>query len=209
MRTPRILPAPGISRRIAYLLLGLPLGTAWFTIVVTGLSVGLSMLVVALVGIPLLLMLWYVVRALANMDRMVANVLLGTQLAPAPMSADAHGNLWVRLRATSREPVRRRELGYLLLRLPVGVATFTIAVAALTVPVAVAYAPFSARFDDDHTYGDWSLSSTLADFTTSSGAWLLVPAGALMLLGSLHLLNALADRCARWTTKWLGTHHHS
>ena len=77
MRTPRILPAPGISRRIAYLLLGLPLGTAWFTIVVTGLSVGLSMLVVALVGIPLLLMLWYVVRALANMDRMVANVLLG------------------------------------------------------------------------------------------------------------------------------------
>ena len=49
---------------------------------------------------------------------------------------------------------RWRELGYLVLRFPVGVATFTAAVTALTAPVMVAYAPFQAR-RVDHPFGDW------------------------------------------------------
>ncbi len=53
---------------LAYLLLGLPLGILDFTVVVTGLSVGLGM-VVTLIGIPLLVATLLLVRALATLER--------------------------------------------------------------------------------------------------------------------------------------------
>jgi hypothetical protein len=40
--------------------------------------------------------------------------------------------------------------------------------------------------------------------SSSPWSWLLVPFGLAMLIGSFHLLNALADTCGRWTTAWLG-----
>ena len=50
-----VVAEPQSYRNLAYLLLGLPLGTLWFTLIVTGVSVSISMLVVALLGIPMLL----------------------------------------------------------------------------------------------------------------------------------------------------------
>lgn len=186
-----VVTRPQTYRNLAYLLLALPLGTVWFTVLVTGVSVGTSLLVLALLGIPLLLAMWYVVRAFANAERAVANGLLGTQIGLAPMAGGVSGNLWVRLRATSSERARWRELGFLLLRFPAGIATFTAAVTALTVPLAVAYAPIAARYVDegDRTYG-----------AESPWAWLLIPAGVLGLFLALHLMNALARACARWAT---------
>ena len=90
------------------------------------------MLVVALLGIPMLL--GTLVRRsarFANVERGAANVLLGRHLARAPMASADRGNLWVRLRSMSSERDRWRELGYLMLRFPVGIATFTVAVTAL------------------------------------------------------------------------------
>jgi uncharacterized membrane protein YuzA (DUF378 family) len=195
-----VVTRPQTYRNLAYLLLGLPLGTIWFTVLVTGASVAASLIAVALIGIPMLYALWYAVRVFANAERALANTLLGQHLASAPIGSPVRGNPWVRLRALSREPIRRRELGYLLLRFPVGIATFTGAVTALTAPVAVAYAPISARYVDD-SFGDWFWSTELHDFAADSPwAWSLVALGAILLIGALHLLNVLADVCGRWTT---------
>jgi Putative sensor len=117
-------------RSIGYLLLGLVLATAWLTLLVTALSVSLSLVVVALLGIPLLLGTWYAVRAFANIERGLANVLLGQHLRPAPMASRHRGNVWVRLVAMSRDRSRWRELAYLVVRIPVGIATFVIATVA-------------------------------------------------------------------------------
>ena len=200
-----VVARPQSYRNIGYLLLGLPLGIAWFTVLISGLSVAGRLLVVALVGFPMLLAMWYVVRAFATVERVVANMLLDRDIALVPMGSVQRGNLWTRLRSISCERDRRRELGYLLLRFPVGVATFTAAVTALTAPVVVAYAPFAARYVDD-SFGDWFWSSQLHDVAASSPwSWFLVPLGLAMLLGSFHLMNALASACGRWTAKWLGT----
>lgn len=196
---------PRSYRSISYLLLGLPLGTIWFAVLVSGLSVAVSMLIVALLGIPMLLAIWYVTRWFANLERSTANVLLGQHLAPAPMAAPDHGNLWARLRTMTSERDRWHELGYLLLRFPVGIATFTAAVTALSTPVLVAYAPFVARYGDDHPFGDWSQSSRIEDVASSSPwSWFLVPLGFVMLFASFHLMNLLARACGRWTAGWLG-----
>jgi hypothetical protein len=200
-----VITQPQSYRNIGYLLLGLPLGTVWFTALISGLSVAISMLVVALLGIPMLLGMWYLTRWFANVERSTANVLLGHDLAPAPLAAPDRGNLWVRLRSMTSDRDRWREFGFVMLRFPVGVATFIAAVTAVATPVMVAYAPFAARYGNDHPFGDWRLSSRMEDIASSSPwSWFLVPLGLTMLIVSFHLLNALASACGRWTTAWLG-----
>jgi Putative sensor len=200
-----VVAQPQSYRNIGYLFLGLPLGTIWFTVLISRLSVAVSMLVVALLGIPMLLGLWYMTRSFANVERSTANVLLRHHLAPAPMASLDHGNLWVRLRSMTGDGDRWRELGYLMLRFPVGIATFTAAVTLLATSATTAHAPFSARYDDGSSFGDWALSSTIEDVATSSPwSWCLVPLGLAMLIASFHLMNTLANACGRWTTAWLG-----
>ena len=189
-------------RRVAYLLLGFPLGTAWFALLVTAVSVSLSLVVVALIGIPMLWATWLGVRACANVERYAANALLDRDVPFASMTTGT-GNVWARLRSMSRDRQRWAELRYLFLRFPAGIATFTVALTALTVPVMVAVAPIQARVDV-HPFGDWALSARMEDVATSPWSWLLVPLGALLLLGALHLLNRLADACGRWTVRSLG-----
>jgi hypothetical protein len=193
---------PDSYRNIAFLLLGLPLGTIWFSVLVTGASVAVSMIVIALIGIPMLLGLWYVTRWSANIERGAANALLGQRIPRSPMHSP-RGNIWVRLRSMSRDRDRWREVGYLMLRFPIGIATFIAAVTAIATPLLVAYAPIAARHDDQ-PFGDWSLSSRMEDVASSSPwSWLLVPLGVVMLFASFHLMNAMARACARWATAWL------
>lgn len=190
-------------RSIGYLLVGLPLATIWFTVLVTGLSVAGSMLVVALLGVPMLLGMAYVIRAFANVERRLASALLDGDIPILPLATGQQGNLWVRLRSMSRQRDRWRELGYLLARFPLGVATFTATVTALATPVAVAYAPIHVRFVDD-PFGDWFWSAELEGIARSPWSWFLVPAGLVMLVASFHLMNALARACGEWTAAWLG-----
>ena len=200
-----VVAQPQSYRNVAYLLLGLPLGTVWFVVLISGLSVAASAVIVALLGIPMLLGLGYVSRAFANVERRAANVLLGQHLAAAPLALVDRGNVWVRLRSMWRDRGRWREVGYLLARFPVGVATFTTAATALATPVLVAYAPFAARHDHDRPFGRWSMSSNLEHVASSSPwSWFLVPLGVVLLIVSFHLLNTLAKACGRWTAASLG-----
>ena len=117
-------------RNIGYLLVGLPLGMLWFSVLVTALSVGVSMMVVALLGIPILLGTWFVIRAFANVERATANSLLATDIAMASFASPT-GNLWVRLKTMTGDRARRREAAFLFLRFPAGIAIFAAAVAAI------------------------------------------------------------------------------
>ena len=199
-----VVAAPQSYRNLAYLLLGLPFATAWCTVLVTGLSVGASMLVVALLGVPILLGMWYVTRVCANIERGTANVLLGTALDLAPMGPHGTGNLWARLRTLTADPAHRRELGFLALRIPVGIATFSAAVTLLATSIGVAYAPFYARYVS-HSFGKWSGSHRLDDIASGSPlSWLLAPLGALAVVTSFHIINALARACGRLTADHLG-----
>ena len=202
-----VVARPQSYRNIAYLLLGLPLGTLWFSVLVTLASVSVSMLVVALLGIPLLIGMWYAVRAFANVERAVASALLADRVDQAAMAAGVDGNLWLRLKALSRDRARWRELCFLMLRFPAGVATFTLAVTALTAPVMIGWAPIYARFvnDADDAFGDWFWSTELRNFANDNPwSWTLIPAGIALLFAAFHTLNAAAGACARWTTAWLG-----
>ena len=71
-------------------LLGLPLGVAYFTWLVTGVATGLG-LAITLIGIPILTLVFASVRPLLAVERALSNALLGTAIEPAPLSSGGEG----------------------------------------------------------------------------------------------------------------------
>src|SRR5215510_15033454 len=63
-------------------ILDLPFGIAWFTVIVTGLSVGFGTLI-TLIGIPVLLLLLLFSRALSTVERARSRLLLDVDV-PSP-----------------------------------------------------------------------------------------------------------------------------
>jgi len=177
---------------LLFQVLGFPLGLFYFIFLVTGLSVGLG-LVIVWVGIPILLVVagaWWLFGAF---ERAQAKYLLGADVPPAPRAWETVGGVWGKLKAHFGSAATWKDLLYLLAKLPFGVASFTL---VMTVAGAVFWCfalPVAAV---------WHLDIV----TTSSGSWhpplwlglLGIPAGLLVFFVGLHLLNGWGWVCARW-----------
>jgi hypothetical protein len=132
--------------QLTHHLLGLPLGTAYFIWLVTGLSTGLG-LAITIVGIPLLTLVLAATRPLLVFERALSDALLGTRLPPVAIAPRGQG--WLgRLKAYWTDGMTWRGVGYLLARFPIGLLTFTVAVtfysAALWCLAAPLLAPLGA-----------------------------------------------------------------
>jgi Putative sensor len=172
-------------------LLGLPLGIAYFTWLVTGFSLGLG-LAITLIGIPLLTIVLASVRPLLAGERAMSNALLGTQIASAPLAPRGEG--WIgRLKAYWTDSATWRGIAYLLARFPVGTFTFTVAVATYSSALYLLAAPIVAPFDPLEL-GVWQPDTVLEGLA-------LVPLGATLLLVSAWIsegMAAMSRALARW-----------
>jgi hypothetical protein len=103
------------------------LGLAYFIFLTVGFTVALGLSLV-LVGIPLLLFMLATTRVLARLDRQMMGALLDTPTAEVADEVDVRGaNLGERLGMYLGSGATWRSLIYLLLKLPVGIATFSAA----------------------------------------------------------------------------------
>jgi len=110
-----------------HLLLNLPVGIVTFTVIVTGLSTGLGMLI-TLLGIPIIFATMYVSRWMGGVERARARALLDVDV-PRPYRADPQPDKWWRVHvARFTDPATWIEVAYHLLALPIGIFTFTVAV---------------------------------------------------------------------------------
>jgi two-component system, OmpR family, phosphate regulon sensor histidine kinase PhoR len=127
--------------RIVYLLLAFPLGTTYFILLITGLSVGvgLSVIGVGLVILALTVVGWLFV---ARFERELAIHLLGAQVRPFSLPGEPL-RPWPRLLKTLAEPTTWKALAYLLLEFPFGVITFTLTIVLLSVSLALIAVPFA------------------------------------------------------------------
>ncbi|MFI0940363.1 sensor domain-containing protein [Streptomyces sp. NPDC021020] len=111
-------------RELGYLLSGLPLGVAAFTVAVTGFALGVSTLVVW-IGLPILAGTLHAARALANRERQRVTAVTGRPLPvqhPRPT-----GTGWGRALRAVREPQPWRDLAHLVVAFPLQVTTFSVA----------------------------------------------------------------------------------
>jgi hypothetical protein len=158
----RIALRPLITARgwtsLTHNLLGLPLGTAYFIWLVTGLSTGLG-LAITIIGIPLLTLVLAATRPLLMLERGLANSLLGTRLPPVDAAPKGEG-FFGRFKAYWTDGTTWRGVGYLLARFPVGVATFTVAVTTYSVALWCLAAPLLAPLEA-MDLGFWEPNSVL------------------------------------------------
>ena len=131
---------PRTYGRIAYLLLALPLGIIEFSFLVTAISFGVGT-AITLIGIPVLIFTIYAWRWLAGVERRLIGSLTGIEI-PSPYRAEPpRASWWDKLKARLADPATWKDLVFLLLQLPLGIASFVIAVCVLCVSFGALLAP--------------------------------------------------------------------
>jgi signal transduction histidine kinase len=137
-----ILRAPFARRARAefgYAVIGLPLGIAGFVITVATLG-AFGYLSVTVVGLPLIAASTLIVRRMGAVSRGLARRMLGLQVAaPAPFRPRPGFIGWIRSGLTDTAGWRAR--AYLLLKFPVAVAGFVVAVVCWVAGLVYLFAP--------------------------------------------------------------------
>jgi len=174
---------------ILFHVLAFPFGLFYFVFLVTGISVGVG-LVVVWVGIPILLVVagaWWLFGAF---ERAQAHYLLAADVTQAPREWENVDGVWGKLRAHFGSGATWMDLLYLFAKLVFGTISFTLLVVAVSMVGWFLAIPFFAAFDVPVVNGTWV-----------PPLWfgiLAVPLGILTFFVSLHALNGWSWVCARW-----------
>jgi signal transduction histidine kinase len=139
----RTLVDPVTYRRLAYLLLGMPLGTMWFVALVTLWSLSFGLIVTPMV-IPVLLALAFVTYGIANVEAELARSLLGVSVH-APSLPGPGGTWRTRLRALFGGGFWRAQ-GYIWTRWFLGFPAGVVMVGLLGTAVSMIVGPFWIPF---------------------------------------------------------------
>jgi signal transduction histidine kinase len=123
----------------AYLLLALPTGILTLTVVVTGWSLALGLLV-TLIGLPVAMATIYASRWMAWIERHRAALVLGQPIRGV-YKPPATGRFVDRLKAQFSDPSTWKDLGWHMLLLPVGIADFTVAATAWGASLGLLFMP--------------------------------------------------------------------
>jgi Putative sensor len=190
-------------KETASLLVALPVGALWFSVVVTGLALSAGLLA-TLVGLPLLVALVCGGRVIGTVERSLTRTMLDTDL-PAPAPLDRTGSVWTRGRRMLGDGPGWRGLAYGLLALPVGILTFTAAAMTWTVAAALAAFPLYGAFIGGADLDD--VPAVLDPFVHGwgrVGSTIAVAVVGIVLLGlAPRVIHRLADGHRRFVRRWL------
>jgi hypothetical protein len=186
---------------LLFLALAFPLGLVYFIFLTVGLTLGYGLTVVW-VGIPILGLVFAGSWWLSAMERQLAIRLLGAEVPPMapPPSAEAVG-FWQRVQAFLSNPVTWKGMGYLLLKFPLGLASFVAFVTLLSVSASLVLVPVLWPFADM----SFDLDLVIWQPATFGDALLCGLLGVILTLLSLNLLNGLAFVWRQAATRLLGS----
>lgn len=177
---------------IIHLLLSMPLGIAYFAVLAVMVSLGLGLLV-TLLGIPVLIAAGGMVRTLGNFERARANAFLGTNLRTPYRPANPESGWIARLLSVAKDPATGRDFLFLMLRLPVGIVTFTAMVAVWAVAASLLASPFTYGLGLFRIqFGGWLFDGPVAMVLTTLGGVLMVLLAFGVTRGLVRLESVLA-----------------
>lgn len=182
---------------LGFLLLSLPLGIFGFVVVVTGLALGLG-LIITLIGIPILCLTLLFVRGFAGLERRLASSMLQASLPRRPVRrAESRGVFWQRLRDLVGARQTWKELAYVLASLPLGVIGFALAVSLIVLMFAGIAQPITFMAGVEAQIGTWTID-------TFWKSLIYLPISLLFLLVGPRILLGLGKATGRVVTWFLG-----
>jgi Putative sensor len=177
-----------------YLLASFPLGVAYFVILITLFSAGVGLLPI-FVG---LFVLWFGLLAsdlLSELDRAMANTLLGAGIQARPPAPPAVGTIFEKMLAAVRRPGTLKRVVYLFLRFPMGIFSLILVFTLLPLSVMLLTLPL--------TYTVLPVTVGMSRVETFDEAIYLCCFGAVFTLLSVHALNSWARVCRRFARAML------
>jgi Putative sensor len=190
---------------VLYLLMAFPLGTFYFVLLVTALSVGLGTVIIW-IGIPILFLTYLAIRGLAALERVMARQILHVEI---PVARNSHTRTkfswWQWVKDGLGSSSTWKSLAYLFIKFPLGIFSFTVALTLLTAAFALILEPVAYLINANilaivnahgHAAHTWLPFFVYTDGTFDMGmfmrSFLGIPTGILLTLGSLYFLNGLA-----------------
>ena len=207
-----VIAEPQSYINIFYLLLGLPLGVAYFVFLVTGISVGAGLIIIW-IGVPILALVLAGSWAMCEFKRILAVSLLkqdiprtirGRSTVTDDQKLSSVDRLfigtWRRFKSHLTDRLIWTGMLYLFIKFPVGIATFTIAVTLVTVTASQLGAPLYYWVGDGIELGFWQVDALWE-------ALILTLVGIPLAFISLHLMNGEAFLSGRLARVMLGELH--
>jgi signal transduction histidine kinase len=168
-----------------HLLAGLPIGIVLFTLAITGVSLGIGLLPLFLLGIPVLIVTIWIASTGARFERARYALLLGVTIPPPVAVVDERW--WPRFLGRLRTSSTWKQLAYCILWLPIGIIDFTLTVVLWSVALSLIALPTYNAFLPQG-------GASIGSFVLNSW-WLLACAclvGIALALIAPHLIRGLA-----------------
>ncbi len=179
-----ILVWPRTYLNIAYLMIGFPIGLAYFVFYVTGGALGAGLSVLG-IGLVILFLLVLAAWGLAHFERGLANTLLGANVPPPPPTAIEEGG-WPWVKSVFANPVTWKGLAFQLLKFPLGLASWIVTVVVISLVVGFVVAPIVVAVGGVIRIDPWWVADTAGE------AWIASLIGLVAVIPALHLLNGVA-----------------
>lgn len=176
---------------LMYMLLALPTGIFYFVWTVTFGAISLTFLIF-IIGIPLMLLYLGSIRVLSHVEGRIVEGLLGVRMPRRlPAASPADETLWMQIKDALTDIRTWSSLFYLLLRLPLGIAYFVIAIVGITVPLALVGSSL-ASLVTGHSHVQITDVPWLDHlFHTAPGLVLAMLVGMMMIFVVLHLAKGI------------------
>ena len=188
----QFLRAPIEARSYTNLLfnvLAFPLGLAYFIFLTVGLSLGVGLTLIW-IGLPILALVFAGSWGMAALERQLAIHLLGAVVPPmsprAPAIPAAPRGFWRTVGDFLGNPVTWKGMGYLLIKLPLGIVTFAVATSLFSLTAAFLLAPFA------YPLGLMEIDGLVFAIDGPWSGLLCGVIGLLIAFLSLHAMNGLA-----------------
>lgn len=180
---------------IAYLLLSFPLGIFYFIFLVVGLSLGFGLSIIG-IGLIILLAMLVAMRGLAAWERMLCIWLLSAHIPPHDPWQEPWQHPLIALKKYVTDSYTWRSLVYLLVKFPLGIASFVIATFLGCSTLCLLLAPLLYRYMNFNFFF-WRIRR-------AEEALLCLAVGLVLGLVSVHIMNGLAAVCRAFAT-WMLT----
>jgi hypothetical protein len=174
---------------LLYLLIMFPLGIIYFTIIITGFSISISLLIL-IIGIFIAFLFLILVRGISTVHLHYASSLLGFELPAKVETAMTGSGFFDHLKKILTDGKTYTSMAYMFLELPLGIIYFTLIITFLAVSVSFTFSPLLWILNDEGIIylsgDDWFWND---DFGNTIFLSLV---GIVLFFGTLHLANLLA-----------------
>ena len=178
-----------------FMLLALPTGIIYFVLAVTGLSLSVGMSVL-IIGVPFFLMFMAICRVVSLAEGRLIEGMTGVRMPRRPVYQGKALGFWARIGEMLKDPRTWTTIVYFILRLPIGIVYFVLAVAGLSVSLTFILLPIAAVLARAGWFGlggveVFSHAQPEWIFDTGFGIPILGVAGVLLLTSLMHLARGI------------------